>query len=171
MTVTNVAEALPLRVRLRRTQRHTPVLRVSTAQRRSLRRQTRSGGTIRCEWSDPRSRPARRARARRKRFRGPTGTRARSPAGGLLVGLAALLRVVGLFDPITTPVTLAWIVFAATALLVFQFLQCRFDVKLALAGTGLFVALELDCCSPRPAAIPVAVRETLVPLERWNRRW
>jgi hypothetical protein len=61
----------------------------------------------------------------------------------LLFALVALLRLVGLFDPITTPVTLAWIVFGAMAVLVFEFLQGHSTVKVALAGTGLFVALEL----------------------------
>jgi hypothetical protein len=61
----------------------------------------------------------------------------------LLFWLVALLRLVHLFDPITTHTKIEMIAFALMILPVYELLRARFETDTALVGTGLFVALEL----------------------------
>lgn len=61
----------------------------------------------------------------------------------LLFLFVALLRILSLFDPITTHTKIELITFALMALLVFELLRVRLAAVPSLLGTGVFVVLEL----------------------------
>ena len=71
------------------------------------------------------------------------GTPIEGYSNPLLFFIVALLRLVGLFDPVTTHVRLEMLVFAAMVTLVWSLLRALVHEAAALAGAVLFALVEL----------------------------
>ena len=61
----------------------------------------------------------------------------------LLFLFIALLRLIGVFDPITTHTKLELLAFTTMSLLVYEILRARCETRAALLGAATFVVLEL----------------------------